>query len=87
MPRSNSEPTQIQSVKTKIYLRNNIQTITEQDEMSGEEVTFYEYDEVVVIGYSVEFVEEHFDDIMANPHNYKTWMINGKTQPGYRHGN
>jgi len=85
MVRSNSSPTQVQPVKDKIYLRNNIQTVTETDEMSGEERTVYEYDEVVIIGYSVEFAEENFDDIMTNPRKYDVWMVNSKLQGEYRY--
>lgn len=85
MVRSNTEPQVIQPVKDKIYLRNNIHTVTETDDMSGNEVTFYEYDEVVIIGYSTAFAEENFNDIMENPHNYRVWMINGKLQGEYRY--
>jgi len=79
MPRSNSEPTKIQSVKTKIYLRNNIQTITEQDEMSGEEVTFYEYDEIIVEGYSVDFISNRVSDVFQYPNKYNVIQQNGKS--------
>ena len=76
MVRSNSSPTQIQPVKDKIYLRNNIQTVTEMDEMSGEEVTFFEYDEIIIAGYSVDFVTAKFTDIFANPDKYNVLRYN-----------
>lgn len=86
MVRSGTQPEAIMQVKDKIYLRDNIQEVTETDEMSGEEMTFYEYDEVVVEGYSFDYVETHFNDIMENPHNYDLWQINGVYQGDNPHG-
>lgn len=86
MVRSNTQPDAIMQVKDKIYLRQNIQRITETDEMTGQEMTFYEYDEVVIVGYSLAFAEEYFDDIMTNPHNYDLWQINGVYQGDNPHG-
>src|SRR6056297_2148797 len=79
MIRSNSSPTQIQPVKDKIYLRNNIQTVTETDEMSGDEVTFYEYDEIVVQGYSADFISNRISDVFQYPNKYNVIQQNGKS--------
>jgi len=78
MVRSNNEPTPIKLVKDKIYLRTNVQQVTETDEMSGEDITFYEYDEIVVQGYSVHFVTNRIDDIFQYPDKYNVVMQNGK---------
>ena len=79
MVRSNSSPTQIQPVKDKIYLRNNIHTVTEMDEMSGDEVTFYEYDEIVVQGYSADFISNRISDVFQYPNKYNVIQQNGKS--------
>ena len=79
MIRSNSSPTQIQPVKDKIYLRNNIHTVTETDEMSGDEVTFYEYDEIVVQGYSADFISNRISDVFQYPNKYNVIQQNGKS--------
>ena len=79
MVRSNSSPTQIQPVKDKIYLRNNIHTVTETDEMSGDEVTFYEYDEIVVQGYSADFISNRISDVFQYPNKYNVIQQNGKS--------
>src|SRR6056297_3769609 len=79
MVRSNNEPTPIKLVKDKIYLRTNVQQVTETDEMSGEEVTFFEYDEIVVQGYSAGFISNRIDDIFQYPDKYNVVMQNGKS--------
>ena len=76
MVRSNTQPQAVQAVKNLIYMRNNIQQITETDEMIGQEMTFYEYDEILVQGYSVDFVTTKFDDIFANPDKYNVIRYN-----------
>ena len=76
MVRSNTQPQAIQAVKNLIYMRNNIQQVTETDEMTGQEMTFYEYDEILVQGYSTEFVTAKFDDIFANPDKYNVIRYN-----------
>lgn len=79
MVRSNTQPQAVQAVKDYIYLRNNIQEVTETDEMTQEEVTFYEYDEILVQGYSADFVTAKFDDIFANPDKYNV-IRNNRTK-------
>lgn len=77
MVRSNSIPSPIQVVKDKIYIRQNIQEITETDEMSGESVTLYEYNEIIVQGYSAEFITNRIEDVFANPTKYNVILNNG----------
>jgi hypothetical protein len=67
MSRSGHNPEQILSVKDKLYLRNNINQITETDEMTNKESTFYEYDEIVVQGYTQDFISNRIQDVFNNP--------------------
>lgn len=78
MVRSSTEPQPTMAVKDKIYLRDNIQQKTETDEISGETRTFYEYDEIVVQGYSADFINNRFGDVFTYPDKYNVVMQNGK---------
>lgn len=79
MPRSKHNPEQILSVKDKLYIRNNINQITETDETTSEETTFYEYDEIVVQGYTQDFISNRIDDVFNNPQKYNVIQSNGRT--------
>ena len=65
---SNSTPNLIEQYGEYIYIRRNVTTILETEER---------YDEMLLKGYSIEFVEENKDDIFANPSNYNVIQING----------
>jgi hypothetical protein len=65
-------------VKDKIYLRQNIQEVTEIDEL-GELRTFYEYDEIVVQGYSADFISNRISNIFTYPNKYNVIQQNGKS--------
>lgn len=79
MSRSGHNPEQILSVKDKLYLRNNINQITETDEMTNKESTFYEYDEIVVQGYTQDFISNRIQDVFNNPQKYNVIQSNGRT--------
>ena len=79
MPRSKHNPEQILQVKDKLYIRNNINQITETDEMTSEEITFYEYDEIVVQGYTQYFISNRIQDVFNNPQKYNVIQQNGKS--------
>lgn len=78
MVRSNTQPEAIMQVKDKIYLRQNIQEVTETDEL-GELRTFYEYDEIVVQGYSADFISNRITNIFEYPNKYNVIQQNGKS--------
>lgn len=78
MVKSKTKPALVQQVKDKTYLRSNVQQVTETDEMSGEQVAFYEYNETIVQGYSEDFASEKFDDILNYPDKYNVVMRDGK---------
>ena len=77
MVRSNQTPQLIEQVKNKTYIRTNIQQITETDEMTNESTTFYEYDEIIVQGYSQAFIASR-TDIFTNSTKYNVVRNNGK---------
>ena len=70
---SNSTPNLIEQYGEYIYIRRNVTTILETEEREEH----FEYDEMLLKGYSIEFVEENKDDIFANPSNYNVIQING----------
>ena len=70
MVESNSTPNLIEQYGEYIYIRRNVTTILETEKC-------FEYDEMLLKGYSIEFVEENKDDIFANPSNYNVIQING----------
>jgi hypothetical protein len=70
---SNSTPNLIEQYGEYIYIRRNVTTIPETEERDE----YFEYDEMLLKGYSIEFVEENKDDIFANPSNYNVIQING----------
>ena len=70
---SNSTPNLIEQYGEYIYIRRNVTTILETEEREE----CFEYDEMLLKGYSIEFVEENKDDIFANPSNYNVIQING----------
>lgn len=69
---SNEIPTDIEQVGNKVYLRKNVEDFVTED-FSG-----YQYDEILVEGYTFEFVTEHYEDIFMHPENYNVVQINGR---------
>ena len=76
MAQSNAIPERIKQYKNEIYITSNIVEHTKFDEMMEEEVTYYEYDYIMLKGYTQEFVEKYFDDIFTNPEKYNVVQLN-----------
>ena len=75
---SQTSPAPISMHGTQAWLRTNITPVERTSGMDEGTWHGFEYDEIVVEGYSERYVEKHFDDIFANPDNYNVIVENGK---------
>ncbi len=72
---SDSVPPEIRKEGTQVWLRRNVEEV--QREIDGEIHNGYEYDEIVVDGYSLKFATKWQEDIWAHPEKYNVLMENG----------
>jgi hypothetical protein len=70
---SNGIPELIEQYGEYIYIRKDIEEIPATEERDK----CYRYDEMLLKGYTYDFVEQNKDDIFANPGNYNVIQING----------
>ncbi len=72
---SDSVPPEIRKEGTQVWLRRNVEEV--QREIDDEIHNGYEYDEIVVDGYSLKFATKWQNDIWAHPEKYNVLMENG----------
>lgn len=73
MVESNGTPNLIEQFGDYIYIRRNVEYVEETEDRDA----CYRYEEILLKGYTYEFVEENKEDIFANPDNYNVVQING----------
>ena len=69
----NIEPYAPKAGHVEVRLRDNINTIVEKDEMTGQEISMFEYDEYTFVLPDLEGLREHIEANMAD------WLATGRT--------
>ncbi len=76
---SSHEPNLFERFGEKVYIRRNVEQKEYTMDMGDETETHsgFEYEEMLLEGYSDTFINENLSNIWQNPENYNVIQING----------